>query len=127
MATTQNPAFENKRQFPRITIDASADVLYQDRHYTFKIMNLSLGGLALLGSEVIQTGETLQVTFKLPFHDSPRRLTIMAQVMHTTEFHNQHSVIHHQYIVGIQFETLSTHQKTVIEHYVNQRLLKQAW
>lgn len=127
MSDNQNAALENKRQYPRISLDAAADILYQDRHYTFKIMNLSLGGLGLLGQEIIPIGAHIQATFKLPFHNSPSQLTLNAQVMHTTEFHNQHSVIHHQYIVGVQFESLSAHQKTVIEHYINQRLLNQAW
>jgi c-di-GMP-binding flagellar brake protein YcgR len=127
MSDNQNDPFENKRQHPRVSLDTPADILYQDRHFTFKIINLSLGGLGLLGPETIPVGAPIQTIFKLPFHNSPSQLTLNAHVMHTTEFHNQHSVIHHQYIVGVQFESLSAHQKTVIEHYVNQRLLNQAW
>lgn len=110
----------DQRQHERINVDIPIKLDDGQTCQTLKIINISLGGLGLLSRQALEPGKIYQVTFDIYFSNDYTSLSTQARSIHNL-------TVRRQYINGLQFEKLSTHQKFVIATFIQQVKRRRNW
>lgn len=101
-----------QRKYKRITTDRPIKLTNKNESFNLKMINISQGGAGILSAIFFEDDDIISVDLSLPFIGEVTSLSLNGKVVHSTP-------VRGQYLVGIKFDQLSSHQKRVIEHFVN--------
>ncbi|WEJ63087.1 PilZ domain-containing protein [Thiomicrorhabdus lithotrophica] len=96
----------------RISINRTVEINNGSHPISIKMVNISNCGFGALASQVFQNGEILKVEFSLPGYEQNSKISLNAQVIHSTKVNNN-------FLIGLSFQDLTPHQKLVIKEFSN--------
>lgn len=103
---------QEQRRAPRISINRSAKIAFQENEFPAKLLDISIVGSGILCSQAFNEDDNVIITFSLPNYDSDSPLQIQSRVARVAN-------VQRQYLVGLEFEPLDLHQNLVIKDFIS--------
>jgi uncharacterized protein (TIGR02266 family) len=108
-----SPAY--KRKFTRVPVDFPAHFSTSEKQFSGRIVNLSADGVLLRGSQLLDSGDKIHLSFQLASH----QIRTDARIVWSGAIHDSSKT----YGMGVRFENMPETQHSAIEQYL-QNLLK---
>lgn len=96
----------------RISVNRTIEMINGSNPISMKMVNISNCGFGALGSEAFQNGAILKVEFSLPGYEQDSKISLNAQVIHSTRVNNN-------FLIGLSFQDLTPHEQLVIKEFSN--------
>ncbi len=98
----------------RVSINRSAilNTPRSDSPIRAKLLNISICGAGILCNEDLSIGEIITLHFSLPNYDNESELSIQSKIACFSKVQNQ-------YLIGIEFSKLNTHEELVIKSFTS--------
>lgn len=98
----------------RISINRSATLKAPDTEAPVqaKLLNISMCGAGILCNHNLHIGEVITLNFSLPNYDNENDLTITSKIACFSKVQNQ-------YLIGVEFSELNTHEELVIQSFTS--------
>jgi len=98
----------------RITINRSATLKTSDTDSPVpaKLLNISRCGAGILCNHNLMIGEIITLNFSLPNYDNDNGLSITSKIACFSKVQNQ-------YLIGVEFSELDTHEELVIQSFTS--------
>jgi len=96
----------------RISVNRTVEINNESQPISMKMVNISNCGFGALGSKAFQNGEILRVNFLLPGYEQNSKISLNAQVIHSTRVNNS-------FLIGLSFQDLTQHEQLVIKEFAN--------
>ena len=108
----QSKELTDSRCSERVSVNRTVTINNQTAPISLKMVNISNCGFGALGSKPYQNGEILQVQFSLPGYEQHSKISLNAQVVHSTKVNNH-------FLIGLSFQELTPHDLLVIKEFSN--------
>jgi Tfp pilus assembly protein PilZ len=105
---------DEKRRSVRVPVDFPASFTHGEKSFSSRVLNLSVDGVLLRASELLDPGDPIHLTFDL----GQQEIRVKGKVM----WGGSVEVSSRTYGLGIQFDNISAIQQVAIEQYIRNLL-----
>lgn len=98
-----------RRKFRRVPMPAQIQAQAGGAAYSVQAENISVGGVLIRTKDTLEEGQVVQLVFTLP--GSKQEIRAKGKVLHVSP----------EAFMGVQFESLSPHDKEAIEKFVESK------